>query len=566
VHPSKLILTLEVNVNFAKSLLLGSAAGLIAVAGAEAADLPTKKAAPVDYVRICNVYGPGFFYIPGTDTCIKVGGKAEFDLEWDEPRAHSDPTFGYNALARVNLDARTATDWGLLRAFVQIDIRRRSGAWYGSGTSARQGFGIVYGGGVNPNNGFSSFAGANSFSPSYGVQLESSVNADKAFIQWGGLTAGRFQSFFDFYADNDNYHGMGDSDTTTQGLAYTYAFGNGFSATLALEDGIERRNVIGSVGTVAQGAIFPSVFTGGAFNNFALAFPAIGNPIFASTVAFPGAFGSFDTGQRENTPDVVGALRVDQAWGSAQLSGAWHHVSTQGSVTNAFTVSPAGVVTTAPGASSVTGGFGGLTQEGWAVQGGVKVNLPMIAPGDDLWLEGAYSHGATTYTNGGYPGQGSATANQFGASTLNLYDGIVNPEGKLHLTNSWSVLADYLHYWTPTIREAFFGSYYRQSYGHAIRSAAGFAEGAACPTCIGTITTGSGANFNPFSPFYTDGAQWQVGTNVTWSPVKNLDIGVEVIYVANDDAHRHFDPNRGYPFLANGDAAWLSRLKISRAF
>jgi hypothetical protein len=98
------------------------------------------------------------------------------------------------------------------------------------------------------------------------------------------------------------------------------------------------------------------------------------------------------------------------------------------------------------------------------------------------------------------------------------------------------------------------------------RSAAGFAEGAACPTCIGTITTGSGANFNPFSPFYMDGAQWQVGTNVTWTPVKDLDIGVEVIYVANDDGHRHFDPNRGYPFLANDDAQWLSRLKISRAF
>ncbi|HEV3246292.1 MAG TPA: porin [Beijerinckiaceae bacterium] len=541
-----------------KSLLLGSAAGLVAVAGAQAADLPTKKAAPAEYVRICNVYGPGFFYIPGTDTCIKLGGKAEFDLEWDEPRAHSDPTIGYNALARVNLDARTATDWGLLRAFVQIDIRRRTGAWYGSGTSARQGFGIVYGGGVNPGNGFSSFAGVNSFSPSYGVQLESSVNADKAFIQWGGLTAGRFQSFFDFYADNDNYHGMGDSDTTTQGLAYTYAFGNGFSATLAIEDGAERRNVIGSVGTVAGGAIFPSVFAGAAATNFALTFPAAGNPLFAAAVANGGLVPAFDPGQRQNTPDVVGALRVDQAWGSAQLSGAWHHVSTQGSVTT--------IAGAAPGAGSVNGGFGALTAEGYAVQGGVKVNLPFISPGDDLWVEGAFSHGATTYTNGGYPGQGSATANQFGASTLNLYDGIVNPQGKLHLTNSWSVLADYLHYWTPSIREAFFGSYYRQSYGHAIRTAAGFAEGAACPTCIGTVTTASGANFNPFSPFYTDGAQWQIGTNVTWSPVKNLDIGVEVIYVANDDAHRHFDPNRGYPFLASGDAAWLSRLKISRAF
>ncbi|MBV9115386.1 MAG: porin, partial [Hyphomicrobiales bacterium] len=431
-----------------KSLLLGSAAGLVAVAGAQAADLPTRKAAPVDYVRICSVYGPGFFYIPGTDTCLKVGGKAEFDLEWDEPRSHSDPTIGYNATARVNLDARTATDWGLLRAFVQIDIRRRTGAWYGSGTSARQGFGVVYGGGVNPGNGFSSFAGVNSFSPSYGVQLESSVNADKAFIQWGGLTAGRFQSFFDFYADNDNYHGMGDSDATTQGLAYTYAFGNGFSATLAIEDGAERRNVIGSVGSTAAGAIFANSASA-AFTNFSLQFPASGNIIFASNSAFPGAFSAFDPGLRQNTPDVVGALRVDQAWGSAQLSGAWHHVSTQGSVTNAFTLSPAGVATTAPGASTVNGGFGALTAEGYAVQGGVKINLPFIGAGDDVWFEGAYSHGATTYTNSGYPGQGSATANQFGASTLNLYDGIVTPASKLKLTNSWSVLADYLHYWTP---------------------------------------------------------------------------------------------------------------------
>src|ERR1700746_1340222 len=101
MHPSKLVLTLEVNVNFAKSLLLGSAAGLIAAAGAEAADLPTKKAAPVDYVRICNVYGPGFFYIPGTDTCIKIGGSGELDIEWDQQRTHSDPPYGTHALGHL---------------------------------------------------------------------------------------------------------------------------------------------------------------------------------------------------------------------------------------------------------------------------------------------------------------------------------------------------------------------------------------------------------------------------------------------------------------------------------
>ncbi|MGY2843506.1 hypothetical protein ACVIWU_006617 [Bradyrhizobium sp. USDA 4509] len=57
----------------AKSLLLGSAAGLIALGGARAADLPV-KAKPIEYVRICSLYGPGFYYVPGTDTCIKLGG------------------------------------------------------------------------------------------------------------------------------------------------------------------------------------------------------------------------------------------------------------------------------------------------------------------------------------------------------------------------------------------------------------------------------------------------------------------------------------------------------------
>ena len=56
-----------------KSLLLGSAAGLIAVGGAQAADLPVKAKA-VEYVKICSLYGAGFYYIPGTDTCIKLGG------------------------------------------------------------------------------------------------------------------------------------------------------------------------------------------------------------------------------------------------------------------------------------------------------------------------------------------------------------------------------------------------------------------------------------------------------------------------------------------------------------
>jgi Porin subfamily len=56
-----------------KNLLLGSAAGLFAVAGAQAADMPV-KAKPIQHVKICSLYGDGYYYIPGTDTCLKLGG------------------------------------------------------------------------------------------------------------------------------------------------------------------------------------------------------------------------------------------------------------------------------------------------------------------------------------------------------------------------------------------------------------------------------------------------------------------------------------------------------------
>src|SRR6476646_6758280 len=59
--------TWKFNMKMVKSLILGSAAGLVAMSGAQAADLPVKAKA-VEYVRICSLYGAGFFYIPGTDT------------------------------------------------------------------------------------------------------------------------------------------------------------------------------------------------------------------------------------------------------------------------------------------------------------------------------------------------------------------------------------------------------------------------------------------------------------------------------------------------------------------
>ena len=49
------------------------------MSGAQAADLPLKAKA-VEYVRVCSLYGAGFYYIPGTDTCIKLSGYLRVDV------------------------------------------------------------------------------------------------------------------------------------------------------------------------------------------------------------------------------------------------------------------------------------------------------------------------------------------------------------------------------------------------------------------------------------------------------------------------------------------------------
>ena len=65
-----------------KTFLLGSAAAVAVAGGAQAADLSIAE--PVDYVRVCDAFGVGYWYIPGTDTCIKLGGSVEFTVNFHE--------------------------------------------------------------------------------------------------------------------------------------------------------------------------------------------------------------------------------------------------------------------------------------------------------------------------------------------------------------------------------------------------------------------------------------------------------------------------------------------------
>ena len=101
-----------------KSLLLGSAAALLAVSGARAADaVVVAEPEPMEYVRICDVYGAGFYYIPGTETCLKIGGVIRHQIDWSD-----ETNGGWNkkAAARLNLDARSETEYGTFKRFIEM--------------------------------------------------------------------------------------------------------------------------------------------------------------------------------------------------------------------------------------------------------------------------------------------------------------------------------------------------------------------------------------------------------------------------------------------------------------
>ena len=158
-----------------KSLLLGTAAGFVAVAGAQAADMPV-KAKPVQYVKICSLYGDGFYYIPGTDTCLKMGGYLRVQAE-------------YNAGAGGVPIARAA---GLQARYNRGRHQRHQlphPRWRCRGTCASR-----------PNTArCAPMPASASTSPPRPIPRPAPLFWDRAFIQFAGFTVGKTQSFFDLF-------------------------------------------------------------------------------------------------------------------------------------------------------------------------------------------------------------------------------------------------------------------------------------------------------------------------------------------------------------------------------
>lgn len=105
-----------------KSLLIGSAAALAVVSGAQAADaIVAAEPEPLEYVRVCDAFGAGFFYIPGTETCLKIGGYVRTQLTYLDGTGRGGSDWATFVRGQITFDAREDTEYGTLGSFISIN-------------------------------------------------------------------------------------------------------------------------------------------------------------------------------------------------------------------------------------------------------------------------------------------------------------------------------------------------------------------------------------------------------------------------------------------------------------
>ena len=274
-----------------KSLLIGSAAVVAAASGARAADAVVMAPAPepMEYVRVCDVYGAGFFYIPGTETCLKIGGYIFYEIGTASgPNSYhgfAEDQYNKYIRARVDFDARSETEWGTLRGFIRMQADYSNGA---------------------PGRGVPGFLGG-------GATNDPDLGLDEAWLSLGGFRAGYAPSAFTDTPVNGpagygthSWYGLNYGYSERQFVQYNFTGGNGFFATLSLEHD-----------DYADAAI-----------------PAVGG--------FPGVQLT-ENGTDNYVPDVVGNIGITQGWGTV-----WGTVGVDESTGSAVLL-PSGVIATQDG-------------------------------------------------------------------------------------------------------------------------------------------------------------------------------------------------------------------------
>jgi Porin subfamily len=514
-----------------KSLLLGSAAGIVAVASAQAADLPTRKAAPVEYVRVCNVGGITGWTLPGSDTCVKFSGYITAQFEG----GNLNDQFNWgsiSALAPASTPATTIPVAGgtvavtgtptpivgvpgaiaglpanilgnslvTQRVLIAASPALQNTKFYRDqfGWTMRANFGFD----MASNTAYGPLIGHFDVNSESGSGFENNNNTyiNTAYVTWAGLTAGKAQSFFSFIGGGDNWDNFFSPDRKGYNepnlIAYTASFGGGFTATVSAES--------------------PGINGGAGFSGNGTSFGAPNNGFIGYN---QGPIGKYDPtddafgGQR--WPDFVGVLHVKQGWGEAQVSGVIHNVNV--TATNA--------TTTAGSYNIFSCGLLGTdtcnaseNKIGWGVDAGVKVNLPSFGAGDDFVLTGAYTRNAVWYS--GLPDAMWGENGQVNGNGQPMYmaDAFFNP-----LTNqwsdptAWSVSGLLEHHWTPTFYTDLEGSIGGLKWSN---------QGGGCtfalPSCL--LSQGVQGALSP-SAF-----TFLVGADIGWNPVTNLNFDLELMY------------------------------------
>src|SRR5712671_1529157 len=421
-----------------RRFILGSAAALVAAGGAQAADLPVKAKA-VEYVRICSLYGAGFFYIPGTDTCIKLGGYLRVDTTFNggphgQPAWNGDlgqqnryrDYFAARSRMALTVDTRTASEYGVVRTFMQANFQFST---QGSNT-------------VNPVN----FTASPSTGTNTGVLNqpgEGYVATEYIFLQFAGFTFGKsasaYASPWQGFPGNISSFLLGgqNTDTGVNNIQYTAQFGNGVSGSIGLDDPVvwDRTNVY----------------------NLSLAL----NATLGGSNAYAGA----------HAPDVVGNIRVDQAWGLFQISADAHEVSGSYNVLNTAAV-PAGAIGPAGAAPTGLSEISGHPDAKWggSVMGALQIKNIPTGSGDDLKMDVSYAKGitknviATAASSPSFAMYGGSSIGYqsvgFGATTDAVYlPAFAGGDGSLHLTEAYGIRGAFTHNWDAHWSTSLYGSY-----------------------------------------------------------------------------------------------------------
>ncbi|WP_179733856.1 porin [Bradyrhizobium sp. IAR9] len=456
-----------------KSLFLSSLAGLIASAGAHAAD-QTIKAEPLEYVKICSPYGAGFYNIPGTDTCLKLGGYLRVYTSLSPSGLNgvagaSNRLSNYYSTTRsreeLAIDTRTATQYGVARTYFEAALQWTSGGYAGAG-AGRTGGATTYTG--------DAVAGG-------------TLSIWYAFIQFAGFTLGKANSQFstpwaEYPANGFELPGSGGWDPVNQ-FTYTADFGEGITASFSIQDQVvhDTTNIWNVSGATAAGLA-------------------------------TGAYGANDIGG-SRAPDLIAMLRVDQPWGLFQASAAAHdnHAAYYGS-------------------TELTGHP--RDKWGWAGQLGLSIKNIPTGPGDTINFSGVYTNGASRYNFHDYV---SVTYAMYGGTSVarayqslgigGVSDSVLVTGAGQELTTTYGLNGGYTHNWDPHWYSTIFGAWAAVRYNST-------AKGYICSALVTALALSNGvAGCNP------DFSYAVVGTRTAWKPVKNLTFSAELIYTMLDQKY-----------------------------